>query len=131
MNKSCLIWAEEKATKIPCKYARFYSTFACLVCTVNVKSFQLDTLLILWERKISLGELQARVGYKWNSLLFSEIHSIWPISNDKWSINSLAGFNCINFHYSLLLTWEYFDTRCQTVEKWVKKIKISLLTKPT
>lgn len=39
MNKSCLIWAEEKATKIPCKYARFYSTFACLVCTENVKHF--------------------------------------------------------------------------------------------
>lgn len=39
MNKSCLIWAEEKATKIPCKYARFYSTFAWLVCTENVKDF--------------------------------------------------------------------------------------------
>lgn len=39
MNKNCLIWAEEKATKIPCKHARFYSTFACLVCTENVKYF--------------------------------------------------------------------------------------------
>lgn len=64
MNKSCLIWAEEKATKIPCKYARFYSTFARLVCTVNAKYFSAGYTVNSMSEKDFIRSAQARVGYK-------------------------------------------------------------------
>lgn len=39
MNKSCLIWVEEKVIKIFFKYVRFYFIFVWLVCIENVKYF--------------------------------------------------------------------------------------------